>query len=119
LLISQAIKNEARHLGFALAGVTTPEPPPHVSVYENWLRLGRHASMKYLAGERARTCRRDPCLILPECRSILMLGVGYPDPKTLKPDEKGRTDRTRCRICLGPGLSPGFATKITGAGHIY
>jgi len=94
LLTTQAVKNEARHLGFALAGVTTPEPPPHVSVYENWLRLGRHASMKYLAGERARTCRRDPCLILPECRSILMLGVGYPDPKTLKPDEKaGPTGR--------------------------
>ena len=50
--------------------------------------------MQYLAGERARMCRREPRFILPECRSILMLGVRYPNPKTLKPDEKaGPTGR--------------------------
>jgi len=88
LLLSQAIKNEARHLGFALAGITTPEPPPHFSAYENWLRLGRHASMGYLASERACTCRSDPRSLLPECRSILFLGVRYPDPRTVKPDDR-------------------------------
>jgi epoxyqueuosine reductase len=88
LLTSQAVKNEARHLGFTLAGVTTPEPPPHLSAYENWLTLGRYGSMEYLANQRARTCRRDPRLILPECRSILMLGVRYPYPRTDIPDEK-------------------------------
>ena len=94
MLTSQSVKDEARHLGFALAGFTTPELPPHVSAYEAWLRLGRHASMQYLAGERARMCRREPRFILPECRSILMLGVRYPNPKTLKPDEKaGPTGR--------------------------
>ena len=94
MLTTQAVKNEARHLGFALAGVTTPEPPPHVSAYENWLMLGRHASMEYQAGESARTYRRDPRLILPECRSILLLGVRYPDPKTAGPVEKaGPTGR--------------------------
>ena len=92
--IVQAVKKEARRLGFALAGITTPQPPPHLSAYENWLRLGRHASMDYLAGERARTCRRDPRLILSECRSILMLGVRYPDPKAAKPgEEAGPTGR--------------------------
>ena len=50
--------------------------------------------MDYLASERARTCRRDPHLILPECRSILILGVRYPDPKTAKFEEKaGPTGR--------------------------
>jgi len=88
LLTSQAIKNEAHNMGFALAGITTPEAPPHFSAYENWLRQGRHASMGYLASERARMCRRDPHLILPECRSILLLGVRYPDPKTAKPNER-------------------------------
>ncbi len=89
MLITQAVKNEAHLLGFALAGITTPEPPPHLPVYENWLRLGRHASMGYLASESARTRRRDPRLILPECRSILLLGVRYPDPKTAKLPKKG------------------------------
>jgi epoxyqueuosine reductase len=92
--IVQAIKNEARRLGFTLAGVTTPDPPPHFSAYENWLRLGRYGPMDYLAGERAQACRRNPRLILPECRSILMLAVRYPDPKTAQPDpetgSKGR-----------------------------
>jgi epoxyqueuosine reductase len=44
--------------------------------------------MDYLAEERARRCRRDPRTILPECHSILMLGVRYPDPKTAQPDEE-------------------------------
>ncbi len=59
-----------------------------MSAYENWLMLGRHGSMNYLAGERARMCRREPRLILPECRSILILGMRYPDPKNARPDEK-------------------------------
>jgi epoxyqueuosine reductase len=93
-LTTQAVKDEAHHLGFALAGVTTPETPPHVSAYENWLMLGRHASMEYLAGERARMCRCEMRLILPECRSILILAVRYPDPKTALPDERaGPTGR--------------------------
>jgi len=87
LLTNQTIKNEARRLGFTLVGITSPEPPPHLSAYENWLRLGRHGSMEYLANERARACRRDPRLVLPECRSILILGVRYPDPKTVIIDE--------------------------------
>ena len=92
--IIQSIKNEARRLGFMLAGITTPDPPPHFSSYKNWLRLGRHGSMEYLAGERARSRRSDPRLILPECRSILMLAVRYPDPKTAKPDpQKGPAGR--------------------------
>jgi len=88
LLTSQAVKDEAYRLGFTLAGVTSPESPPHLSAYENWLRLGRYGSMEYLAGERARTGRRDPRLLLPECRSILCLGVRYPDPQTVKPDKQ-------------------------------
>jgi epoxyqueuosine reductase len=86
--IVQAVKNEAHRLGFALVGITTPESPPHVSVYENWLMLGRHGSMDYLAGKRARTCRSDPRLILSECQSILVLGVRYPDPKNARFDEE-------------------------------
>ena len=44
--------------------------------------------MEYLANERARSYRRDPRLILHECRSILMLGIRYPDPKITKPEEE-------------------------------
>jgi epoxyqueuosine reductase len=92
--LSQAIKQEAHRLGFPLAGITTPEPPPHLSAYERWLALGRHASMDYLADERALARRRDPRQILPECRSILVLAVRYPDPKTV-PDHQGNPSTGR------------------------
>ena len=45
---------EAHRLGFLLAGVTLPVPPPHSPVFERWLAAGHHAGMAYLAAERAR-----------------------------------------------------------------
>jgi len=80
--LKQAILNETRRLGFLLTGVTTPDPPPHLSAFENWLAQERHASMDYLASDRSRTRRADPRLILPECKSILVLALPYPNPKT-------------------------------------
>lgn len=81
LALKEAIRDEARRLGFVLAGVTSPDPPPHQSVFENWLAQGRHASMDYLANERARARRANPRLILPECKSVLVLAIPYADPK--------------------------------------
>lgn len=76
--LTSAVKAESRRLGFHLVGITTPEPPPHINVYERWLENGHHASMEWMATERARQRRADPCLILPECKSILVLGIRYP-----------------------------------------
>ncbi len=84
MTLTQAVKDEARRLGFSLAGVTTPEPPPHLSVLENWLSLGRHASMNYMSDPR----RRDPLQLLPGCRSILVLAVRYPNPGICSQDKK-------------------------------
>jgi epoxyqueuosine reductase len=78
--LTQAVKAEANRLGFALVGVTTPDQPPHFDVYERWLYAGRHGEMAYLASERARQRRQDPRRILPECKSILVLGIRYPSP---------------------------------------
>lgn len=83
--LAAAIKAEARQLGFQLAGITTPDPPLHLGVYENWLAQGRQASLHYLASERARQRRADPRLILPECRSILVLGIRYFAPRAETP----------------------------------
>ena len=83
MTITRAVKDEALRLGFALAGVTTPAPPPHLSVFENWLSMGRHASMNYMRDPR----RRDPLLVLPGCKSILVLAVRYPNPGKVSQDE--------------------------------
>jgi epoxyqueuosine reductase len=80
--LTEQAKDEALRLGFALAGVTVPESPPHWSSFENWLGMGRYGRMAYLAQERARELRRDPRAILPGCKSILVLAAPYPDPAT-------------------------------------
>lgn len=76
--LKAAIKAEAHNLGFLLVGVTTPDPPAHLDVYEQWLEAGHHAQMAWMGSERNRQRRADPKLILPECRSILVLGIAYP-----------------------------------------
>jgi epoxyqueuosine reductase len=81
--LSQALKAEACRLGFQLVGITTPDPPAHFEVYQRWLQAGRHAEMGYLAADRALECRQDPLKILPECRSILVLGIPHDAPRTL------------------------------------
>lgn len=88
--LKQAILDEARRLGFILAGVTTPEPPPHRSVFEKWLSEGRQGSMDYLADQSARARRADPRLILPECKSIIVLAIPYFNPSlTPFPEREG------------------------------
>jgi epoxyqueuosine reductase len=93
------IEQEVRRLGFYLVGVTTPEPPPHWTTYENWLAQGRHGEMTYLASDRARQRRADPQQILPDCRSILVLGAPYPAPQTFKePDSEYPNEALRGRV---------------------
>ncbi len=89
--LAQKIKEEANKQGFIFAGITYPDEPPHISIYENWLDMGRHASMSYLATERAGAHRANPHLILPECKSILVLAYPYhPHPNQLPQSGKGR-----------------------------
>lgn len=83
--LSQALKNEAYRLGFHLAGITTPQPPAHLAVYQRWLDRGHHAGMAWMGTDRARERRADPLKILPECKAILVLGLRYPAP--LLPDQ--------------------------------
>jgi epoxyqueuosine reductase len=95
--LKQAIMQEAHRLGFELVGVTSPEPPPHFAAFETWLQAGRQAEMAYLATERARQRRGDPRQILPECRSILVLGIHYPPPQPhSSPPERGQVAAYAC-----------------------
>jgi len=93
--LKQAIKDKARQLGFILAGVTTPEPPPHYSTFENWLAQGFHGTMNYLAEERSRLRRADPREILPECKSILVLATPYTPNLALSGENAGRVGGDR------------------------
>lgn len=88
--LTLAIKRKAKELGFTLVGVTSPEPPAHLDVYAGWLQAGRHGDMGYLATERAVQRRADPKRILPECKSILVLGIPYGNPASATKPSDGK-----------------------------
>ncbi len=75
--LKEKFRAQATRLGFNLLGVTSPEPPSHIDVYQDWLEAGRHAGMAYLAAERAIQRRANPKSILPSCRSIIVTGTNY------------------------------------------
>jgi epoxyqueuosine reductase len=96
--LKQAIKDKARQLGFILAGVTTPEPPPHYSTFENWLAQNHHGTMNYLANDRSRLRRADPREILPECKSILVLATPYNPPNSRRSSSREAASRDQGEI---------------------
>lgn len=81
--VKNAIKAEAERLGFLLAGVTTPDTPQSFPAFERWLGLGMQAGMGYLSSERSLLARRDPAVLLPEVKSILVLAYPYADPASV------------------------------------
>src|SRR5688572_26633568 len=87
--LKERIKAKSQQLGFTLAGVTTPEPPPHYSTFEHWLSQGQHGTMNYLATETSRARRADPREILPECKSILVLATPYSPPSPSRRGDGG------------------------------
>ena len=91
------IKDEAKKQGFILAGITSPEAPPHISTYKNWLDAGRHASMDYLAREDAQEKRANPKLILPEVQSMLVLAFPYA-PHPSPPSQAGEGESPKGKI---------------------
>ncbi|RLD02310.1 MAG: tRNA epoxyqueuosine(34) reductase QueG [Chloroflexi bacterium] len=79
--LTQKIKERAHELGFPLAGVTTPDPPLQRGFLQNWLQAGYQASMDWIGTDYSLESRADPRVILPECRSILVLGSPYSAPR--------------------------------------
>jgi epoxyqueuosine reductase len=84
--LAQAAKAQAYRLGFTLVGITTAQPPPHGEVFLDWLKHGRHGEMAYLASQRSQQRRLDPRQILPECKSILVVGMPYALPDAAQPE---------------------------------
>jgi epoxyqueuosine reductase len=83
--LTQAIKEYARQIGFSLVGVTSSSLLPHAEVFEAWLEQEQHGEMAYLSTERSRYVRPRPDLLMPGCRSILVLATRYPAPVLSQP----------------------------------
>src|SRR5437660_8211487 len=70
------LKERAHALGFELAGIAAATPADGFDRLREWLARGFAGSMGYM--QRHAEARRDPSSILPEVRSVVMLGLNYP-----------------------------------------
>jgi epoxyqueuosine reductase len=75
--LTRLIKTEAHRRGFDLVGITDASPLSHMDVYTRWLDQGHQGQMAYLATERAQQRRADLRQILPDCRSVVVVGINY------------------------------------------
>ncbi|MGB9640785.1 MAG: tRNA epoxyqueuosine(34) reductase QueG [Anaerolineales bacterium] len=74
------LKTKAYALGFSLVGITTPDIPDHFELFQNWIKAGYQGEMEYLSRPHSLVCREDPRELLPQAKSIIILGMNYPNP---------------------------------------
>ena len=73
--LKQAIRAEARRLGFAACGFARAETAAAGADLMRWIADGRHGTMEWIA-ERARQ-RVTPRALWPEARTAIALGMSY------------------------------------------
>jgi epoxyqueuosine reductase len=84
VLAAQALKEEAKRLGFLRVGIARADEPPHFGRFRDWIAGGFHARMFYL--ERTTEVRGRPQELLPGARSILCLADRHPTTAPVAPD---------------------------------
>ncbi len=87
---AEAIKRRASELGFDLVGITGTEPSSFADAYREWAEQGFAGEMHYLTRDIHR--RLDPTELLPNARSIIVVGMNYSSadgagtPTDIEPD---------------------------------
>lgn len=77
LFPAERLKARALEVGFNLVGVTRAEPSPTLDAYLRWIDAGYHAGMGYMARPDRVARRRDLHVIVPDARSMLIVGLDY------------------------------------------
>jgi epoxyqueuosine reductase len=75
LSLEDRIKQQAQVLGFELAGIASATPADTFAQLDAWLDQGFAGEMGYM--QRHGQARRHPSSILPEVRSLIMVGMNY------------------------------------------
>ncbi|HEY9249450.1 MAG TPA: tRNA epoxyqueuosine(34) reductase QueG [Rariglobus sp.] len=73
----EALRARLKELGFDEVRFARVEPGFGAGL-DAWIAAGHHADMHWM--ERSAPKRRDPALVLPGARSVIMLGVNYLPP---------------------------------------
>ena len=101
--LTDAVKKRALELGFDLVGITSAEPSVFAAEYREWIAQGNAGEMGYL--ERNVERRLDPRELLPDARSIIVVGMNYYSDAREGPE---RQLRRKSR-----GLLPGMPVVTT------
>jgi epoxyqueuosine reductase len=72
------LKQEARRLGFDLAGIAAAADADTYVTFRDWLEQGHAGAMAYL--DRHADARRHPRAVLAQVRSVVMLAMNYKPP---------------------------------------
>ncbi len=78
LVLTSAVKEQARGLGFDAVAIGPAEAPPHADAFEHWLQAGYGDGMEYLSRTRAE--RLAPDRLLPGVRSVVAVALSYNPP---------------------------------------
>lgn len=75
--LTQKIKEQGHELGFDLVGIAPADPPQTVSAYIEWVNQGYAGEMRYLERPDRVERRRDPSVIVPNVKSVVVVGKNY------------------------------------------
>ncbi|MGH7492377.1 MAG: tRNA epoxyqueuosine(34) reductase QueG [bacterium] len=93
--LTQKLKAYASALGCDLVGVAPVRAFQELDFFPEWLAAGYAGEMEYL--QRQLPKRLDPCQILPDAKSVVVIGVNYhsdhPLSTALEDDERGWISR--------------------------
>jgi len=80
-LVANEVKTLAYASGFDLCGIALPDVIPEAANSLNsWLADGNHGEMSWMDSQFER--RTDPLAILPNAKSVIMLGLNYYQPNS-------------------------------------
>jgi epoxyqueuosine reductase len=99
----------AREIGFDSCRVAACAPPPHANEFKDWLNDGAHGEMSYMA--RGEQRRREPQIILPEAKSIIVLALNYFQGKENRRSQTVATGRI-ARYAWGDDYHDIIGTKL-------
>ncbi len=92
---AQAIRKEARRLGFDAVGIARARETPYADAFVRWLAAEYAGDMVYMA--RSEAARRDPRQVMSDVESIIVVARSYyvhlSDPTCLTDPSRGRIAR--------------------------
>ncbi|MFA4030338.1 MAG: hypothetical protein GDYSWBUE_002004 [Candidatus Fervidibacterota bacterium] len=96
-LLTQRLLARAEELGFDMVGIVRPIDAQTYEHFERWIELGYAGEMEYMV--RTKHLRKNPKALMEECKSVVVVGVGYAANEEPSHDESEVTGRISLYAC--------------------